>query len=183
MAILTPFPVTMSNNTGKNCLKKRLNDSPKAVSYPTMNILRTPLLLIASFGLTLNACAAEEGWLTDLDAGLKAAAEAKKHVMVEFTGSDWCPPCMKMHKEIFSQEDFVKKASEKFILVKLDFPNKKEQSEEEKKANQAAAEKFGIKGFPTVLILDSEGKEVDKQVGYSGAGLDGFLEWLMSKAE
>jgi thioredoxin-related protein len=157
-----------------------------------MKLLHSPLILLATLGFSISACAAEEGlpkdppaeegWLTDLEAGQKAAAEAKKHVMVEFTGSDWCPPCMKMHKEIFSQEAFVKAASEKYILVKLDFPNKKELPEGEREKNEAAAKKFDVKGFPTVLLLDAEGKEVDRKVGYGGDGMEGFLKWLMSKA-
>jgi thioredoxin-related protein len=77
-------------------------------------------------------------------------------VLVEFTGSDWCPPCIAMRKNVFSKKEFVDAASKKFILVELDFPKgDKELSEK----NQPLAEKYRIEGFPTVILLDSEGKE------------------------
>jgi thiol:disulfide interchange protein len=97
-----------------------------------------------------------EGWTTDLEKAIKQAKEEKKNVLVEFTGSDWCPPCIAMRKNVFSKKEFVSEASKKYILVELDFPNGDKPTKER---NQPYAEKYKIEGFPTVVLLNSEGKE------------------------
>lgn len=111
---------------------------------------------------------AADNWLTDLP---KAQAQAKKEnkmVLIDFTGSDWCPPCKALKKDVFSSKEFISYAKDKFVLVEIDFPRSKPQSADLKKANEALQEKFKIEGFPTVVILDSTGKELKKEVGYSG---------------
>lgn len=117
------------------------------------------LLVSAAFaGITLVANAAD-GWMTDIDAALAKAKESKKSVMVEFTGSDWCPPCIMMGKEVFSKKEFVEKASKKFILVKIDIPNKDPKLKEQ---NSKVLEKYKVQGVPTVVLLNPEGKEFDR---------------------
>ena len=107
--------------------------------------------------LTASAFAATpEGWTTDLEKAFKQAKEEKKSVLVEFTGSDWCPPCIAMRKNVFSKKEFVDAASKKYILVELDFPNG---DKEVKEKNQPFAEKYKIEGFPTVILFNSDGKE------------------------
>ena len=76
-------------------------------------------------------------------------------MLVEFTGSDWCPPCIAMRKNVFSKPDFVAPASKKYILVELDFPNGDTAVKEK---NTPFAEKYKIEGFPTVILFTSEGK-------------------------
>ena len=117
------------------------------------------LLVSAAFaGITMVA-SAEDGWMTDIDAALVKAKEAKKSVMVEFTGSDWCPPCIMMGKEVFSKKEFVDKASKKFILVKIDIPNK---DPELKAKNSKVLEKYKVQGVPTVILFNPEGKEFER---------------------
>jgi len=96
------------------------------------------------------------GWSTDLEKAFEKAKAEKKSVLVEFTGSDWCPPCMAMRKNVFSKKEFVDAASKKFILVELDFPNG---DKEVKEKNAPYAEKYKIEGFPTVILFSAEGKE------------------------
>jgi thiol:disulfide interchange protein len=100
-----------------------------------------------------------EGWTTDLDKALEKAKAENKSVLVEFTGSDWCPPCMMMRKNVFSKKEFVDAASKKFILVELDFPKGEP---EVKKKNEPIAEKYKIEGFPTVILLSPDGKEFNR---------------------
>lgn len=117
-------------------------------------------LSIAALALAGSALAKpHEGWTTDFEAGLAQAKKENKAVLVEFTGSDWCPPCIMMRKNVFSKEAFVSKASEKFVLIELDFPNK---DKELKEKNQPYAEKYKIEGFPTVILMDAEGKEFSR---------------------
>ena len=110
-------------------------------------------------------CFAAEGWLTDMDAAKKEAAEQKKDLMIEFTGSDWCPPCMQLRANVFSKPDFQKEAQKNFVLLELDYPRSKEQSAEVKAANQKLAEQYGVTGFPTVVFADASGKPFGGFVG------------------
>jgi len=121
----------------------------------------TAALLLLAFQVT--ATAGGEGWMTDLEAAKAKAKKENKFVLIEFTGSGWCPPCKMMQKEVFSKSEFLTKAKEKFILVVVDIPHPKVEFKDEaaKKAGRAKAElmkKFGVTGVPTVILLDSEGK-------------------------
>lgn len=109
--------------------------------------------------LTASAFASTpEGWSTDLEKAFAQAKAEKKSVLVEFTGSDWCPPCIAMRKNVFSTKEFVSAASKKYILVELDFPNG-DKVKVVKEKNTPYAEKYKIEGFPTVILFTPEGKE------------------------
>lgn len=113
-------------------------------------------LLMAATSLAL---AGGDGWVTDFEAAKKQAATENKSLIIEFTGSDWCPPCKMMQKNFFSKEDWVKKAKEDFILVYLDFPNDKTGMSEELLAQNARlADEYGITGYPTVIVASASGK-------------------------
>lgn len=122
---------------------------------------------------TLVACwaawqagAAEQAWLTDFS---KAQAQAKaehKLILMDFNGSDWCPPCKALKKNVFSSPEFLEYAKKNLVLVDVDFPRQKKLSPEQTEANEALSKKFAVEGFPTVVILDSTGKELKKDVGY-----------------
>ncbi len=116
-------------------------------------------------------------WQTDFNAAQKQAAAENKHVLVDFSGSDWCGWCIKLHKEVFSKEDFISYADENLVLVSVDFPNSTPQSAEQKAANKALAERYGIRGFPTVLILNPPG-EVVKRTGYQQGGPGPYVEMI-----
>lgn len=85
--------------------------------------------------------------------------------MIEFTGSDWCPPCMQLRANVFSKPDFQKEAQKNFVLVELDYPRGKEQSKEMKAANEKLAQQYGVRGFPTVVFADASGKPFGGFVG------------------
>jgi thioredoxin-related protein len=114
------------------------------------------------------AGAAEEQWLTDLSkAQAKAKAESKM-VLMDFTGSDWCPPCKALKKNVLSSPEFLNYAKKNLVLVEVDFPKSKPQTQELKKANQALQEKFNVEAYPTVIVLDRQGKQLSKKAGYGG---------------
>lgn len=135
--------------------------------------------MLSLFALTALAVSvhAEKIWETDLSAALKTAKAEKKLVLVDFTGSDWCPWCIKLHNEVFEKTDFTTYVKPKFVLVEIDFPRKATQSDEVKKANKALAAKYSIEGYPTVLVLDDSGKEL-KRLGYQPGGPKPFIEEL-----
>jgi thioredoxin-related protein len=116
-------------------------------------------------------------WATDLAAAQELAKKEKKYLLIDFTGSDWCGWCQKLDKEVFSQELFQSQAPKDFILVQLDFPKQTKQSEEVKKRNQALAQKYGVRGFPTIILSDAEGREFAK-TGYRPGGPKAYLENL-----
>jgi len=107
-------------------------------------------------------------WSTDLPKALEQAKAEKKSVLMDFTGSDWCPPCKALHKNVLVSKEFEDYAEKNLVLVMLDFPNSKPQSDELKKANAALAEKYAIEGYPTLILLNADGKQLKKDVGYSG---------------
>jgi thioredoxin-related protein len=121
-----------------------------------------------------------KGWSTDLEKAFKDAKEQNKPVLVEFTGSDWCPPCIQMRKNVFSKSEFVDAASKKFILVELDFPNG---DKETKKKNEPYAEKYNIEGFPTVILFDSKGKEFTRFFASEHPTVEAFLKHLDTSLE
>ena len=110
----------------------------------------------------------------------QAQAQAKaegKLLLLDFTGSDWCGWCKLMEKEIFSQPAFADYAGKKLVLVRLDFPRAKPISPEVREQNQTLAQKFGIRGFPTIVMLNGDGKPVG-ELGYVRGGPDAFISQL-----
>jgi thiol:disulfide interchange protein len=131
--------------------------------------------------LTASAFASTpEGWMDDLDKALEKAKTEKKSVLVEFTGSDWCPPCIAMRKNVFSKKEFVEGASKDFILVELDFPKG---DPDLKKRNEPLAKKYKIEGYPTVILLDSDGKEFSRFFASKYQETTDFLKHLKTQLE
>jgi len=110
--------------------------------------------------------AGEGEWLTDLAKAQEKAKAEKKMVLVDFTGSDWCPPCKALHSNVLTSEEFSKFAKDNLVLVEVDFPRSKPQSADQKKANKELAKQYEVKGYPTVIVFDSQGKQLSKKVGY-----------------
>ena len=139
--------------------------------------------LLVSWSLCFAAIAAFAGepvWLTDLDAAKAQGVKENKPVLVDFTGSDWCPPCKQLHKVVFESAEFAAVAS-KYVLVELDYPKSKPQAPELKAKNAALSKQFGITGFPTVLLLDAKTGEVfGKTVGFGGQSAKDYLDKLAS---
>ena len=125
---------------------------------------------------------ASSGWSTNLPDALKKAAKEKKYVLMDFTGSDWCPWCVKLDKEVFSKKEFKKYAKDNLVLVLVDFPRHKKIATKQKAANYALAEKYKVQGFPTVLLLDSKGKVV-LRTGYKSGGPEKYVKQLQEAIE
>ncbi|HTI98238.1 MAG TPA: thioredoxin family protein [Dongiaceae bacterium] len=131
-------------------------------------------------GCSLHASYGPEGestWLTDLPQAQAQAKAEHKMVLLDFTGSDWCPWCIRLHKEIFSRQAFADYAKTNLVLVEVDFPHNKPQNDALKKANQALADRFQIEGYPTVIVLNADGKQVG-QLGYQSGGPQPFIAEL-----
>src|SRR5262245_31216292 len=103
------------------------------------------------------AAAAPGLWLEDFEAAKAKAAKEGKDLLIDFTGSDWCVWCKTLRQEVFDQDEFKKKAPAKFILLELDFPNAKPQSDAVKAQNAKLQAQFNVGGFPSVILTDAKG--------------------------
>jgi thioredoxin-related protein len=143
---------------------------------------RLVLGLVTAIALAQASCAAERtteaSWLTDLSKAQQKAKQENKLVFVDFTGSDWCPPCKALHKNVLTSKEFIDFAKDNLVLVTVDFPNFKSLPPEQQKSNDALAEKFGIRVFPTVVVLDANGKKIEVEEGYEGATAKEFVASL-----
>ena len=126
----------------------------------------------------LQAPAADLNWGTDLSKALAQAKADRKMVLLDFTGSDWCGWCIKFEQDTLSTAKFADYAKSHLELVLVDFPNKKPQSDALKAANAALQTKYDVGGYPTFILLNAEGKEVGRQVGYLKGGPDAFTAKL-----
>ncbi|MEM6257362.1 MAG: thioredoxin family protein [Planctomycetota bacterium] len=143
---------------------------------PTTRLPFTAVLAAVCL-ITMPALAAKKGWTEDYDAAKTKAGEQSKDLLLEFTGSDWCPPCKKLNEMVFSHDSFASGAGEHFVLVKLDFPRSKEQSADLKKQNRELQQKYGIRGYPTVMLTDAEGRPY-AQTGFRQGGPEDYIAHL-----
>jgi thioredoxin-related protein len=115
-----------------------------------------------------------EGWTTDFEAAKKMAAEKKLPILAEFSGSDWCVPCIKLKREVFSSQEFKDYAKDNLVLFVADFPHKTKLDEKTAKQNDDLSKKYKIEVFPTVLLTDAEGK-VFATTGYEKGGAAAYI--------
>ena len=137
--------------------------------------------ILASAALMATPCQAAGPWLTDLEQAKAQAAAEGKDLLLEFTGSDWCPPCIELEEKVFSQKVFLEAASKAFVLVKLDNPRDSSKQTDEERAQYACLEKrYAVTGVPTVILADAKGKPYHRGVGYSGAAAKDYVGQLMT---
>ena len=117
----------------------------------------------------------ELSWGTDLPGALNQAQSENKLVLLDFTGSDWCPWCIKFDHDVLATEIFSAYADQRLELVKLDFPRHTPQPDDLKRVNAALARQFGVDGYPTYVLLDADGRELGRQVGYREGGPNAFI--------
>ena len=117
-----------------------------------------------------------------LQSELKQAKDERKHVLLLFTGSDWCVWCVKMDQEVLDTPTFKAYADEALVVVEADFPNDKAgQSEDLQARNRKLKNAFSVNSFQTRLFLDSTGKVVEYQEGYQEGGAEAYVARLRQK--
>lgn len=125
------------------------------------------MIHLKSFGAALGAAVcmvspawAAEGWGTDFNQGLATAAAEGRTALVEFTGSDWCPPCMFIRSKVFTSPAFKEFAEKnKLVLVELDFPRDETKVAPEVRAErEGIAQRYHVESFPTLMLMDGEGR-------------------------
>jgi len=114
---------------------------------------------------------------TDFKKASSVANASGKYILLDFSGSDWCGWCIKLEKEVFSQDAFKNFARKNLVCVLVDFPRRIEQTREQKQQNWNLAAKYGIKGYPTIIILSADGELVSK-TGYLQGGPEKYVQHL-----
>lgn len=142
-------------------------------------MLRSLAAMVAATGFAL---AGEATWLDNYETAVEQAKKEDKPILVDFTGSDWCGWCVRLHKEVFSQKAFQEYAEKHLVLLELDFPKKKKLSEELTKQNKDLAKKYEVRGYPTILLIDAEG-EVLGRTGYKEGGPEAYVAHLKQLLE
>lgn len=132
---------------------------------------------LAVLSLATAVAGAAEGWGDNYEKAVAQAKAEKKMVLMDFTGSDWCGWCIKLDKEVFSQKEFKDYAKENLVLMEVDFPNSKPQSDALKTQNKKLQAEHKIEGFPTIVVLNAEGKKVG-ELGYMKGGPKAFIAKL-----
>lgn len=138
---------------------------------------------LSALALAAAVCSAPavagEDWYGDFDVAVEAAKKSGKDLFVDFTGSDWCHWCIKLHEEVLGFDEFVTAAQEDYILVSLDFPRGKGAKAKvpNPKRNEALSQKYDIRGFPTVLLMDVDGI-VFGRTGYQKGGVENYLKHM-----
>lgn len=120
---------------------------------------------------------AGSGWLDDYEKAKEQAKAEGKPILIDFTGSDWCGWCVRLDNEVFSAREFKKYAKENLVLFEADFPKRKKISKKTQEQNQQLAEQFGVRGFPTIVLVDSNGEKI-AQTGYREGGAEKYVEHL-----
>ena len=133
------------------------------------------------FTLAGNAIA-EEGWLVSFEKAKEQAAKEGKPILMEFTGSDWCPPCKALHKNVLVKDVFKKEMPKHFVLLKLDNPrDKSKQTPEEIEQYKKLSKEYKITGVPSILLADTGGKVFYRTSGYGGQAAKIWVDDMVSK--
>jgi thioredoxin-related protein len=127
--------------------------------------------------LSIAVQAGQEEWLTDFRKAKEVAREKNVPILADFAGSDWCGWCIKLDNEVFSQDAFKAYATSNLVLFLADYPRSKKLPEQTVRQNKELAQQYHIEGFPTVLMLDANGKELAR-TGYRQGGSQAYLEHL-----
>lgn len=132
----------------------------------------TAVLMVAA----TSATAGDDNWVADFDKAVETAKKENKNLLVDFTGSDWCGWCIKLHDEVFKHEAFLTVAKKDFVLVALDFPKSEELKAKvpNPERNAELQTKYGVRGFPTILLMTADG-EVFGRTGYKPGGPEKYV--------
>ena len=139
-------------------------------------------ILLSLIVVLFNLGSTAQQWQSNLEQAKKMASKEDKQIILVFQGSDWCAPCMKLEREIWSSQEFIVYADKHFIMVKVDFPRKKKNqlSKEQETINNKLAEKFNPQGYFPMVVLLNKDEEVLGETGYKKMSPDEYIEHLKS---
>lgn len=117
-------------------------------------------------------------WHIDFEKAKEASQASGRPILMDFTGSDWCGWCIKLKDEVFNKAEFIDHASKQFVLMKVDFPRSRGQQDAATIAqNNALKDCYGVRGFPTIILVNTQGAEVAR-TGYQRGGPSNYIKHL-----
>jgi thioredoxin-related protein len=140
-------------------------------------MLRFALAVFASL-FVVTAALADPDWQTNYKKAQEEAKQSNRLLLVDFTGSDWCGYCILLDRQILSRPEFKDYAKKNLVLLEIDFPRAKPLPVETRKQNQELAQQYQIEGFPTIVVLNGDGKTIWRYDGYFSDGPDAFIAEL-----
>jgi thioredoxin-related protein len=143
--------------------------------------MRVILVILALCGAACRL-AAMDGWLTDFEEAKARAKKENKDILIDFTGSDWCAPCLRLKAEVFEKEPFKTEAPKHFVLVSLDFPREKVLPENLKKQNDELADQYAANTFPSIILIDNSERMYARR-GYEAGGSEKYMAMLAKMIE
>lgn len=133
-------------------------------------------VFVAALVATLHA---GPGWLTNPIEARNQARKENKTILVEFTGSDWCPPCKKLKANVLDTPTFAEFAKKKLVLLEVDFPKDKSKLTHAAHAENARLkQRFRVTSYPTVILLDKNSQELGRMVGFGGDSAEAYIQRL-----
>ncbi|MFG0318295.1 MAG: thioredoxin family protein [Planctomycetota bacterium JB042] len=148
-----------------------------------MRTVLRAMVCVTGLAAAVGSAGAAEGWLRDVEAAKARAKEEGKDLLLDFTGSDWCVWCLKLDGEVFQADPFPRRVVETFVPVTLDFPRDANRvTPEEKARNEEWQERLGVRGFPTVVLADADGRPYAR-TGYREGGPEEYLRHLAELVE
>jgi thioredoxin-related protein len=133
------------------------------------------ILITALFILTISLPSSAQDWGHNYNDAIIAAQKGHKYILVNFSGSDWCGPCIRLHKEVFVLEDFLQLANTKLVLLNADFPRykKNQLAPAQQKINDDLAERYNSRGiFPLTVLVDEKGNQIKSWEGFPVSAID-----------
>lgn len=115
--------------------------------------------------------------MTDFAAAQAEATASKRRLLVLFTGSDWCPPCMKFEANVAHAPEFLNLATTAFVLVKLDYPRNTPQSPAIRQRNEALLRQYGVNSYPTLMVISADGTKSTRVDTRSSRQADGIVDF------
>ncbi len=154
-----------------------IDPTGETVYYKSTRALR-PDVLKARLAAALPKPAYGGEWLEDYDKAKRIALAHQRPILLDFTGSDWCTWCKKLDAEVFAAPGFKKLAAAELVLMKVDLPRRKKLPDDVMKQNRELVKAFGVRGFPTMVLVDASGAEKGRLGGFPKGGLADVAKWI-----
>jgi len=159
-----------------------MNTTGQTFVIPFSKLSEADVAYIKSTTSKASAPKHKGGWLEDFESAKEIAASEDKPILMLFTGSDWCPYCVKLEKNVLKEKEFKSYADEELVLMMVDFPRRKKQKRSLAEANKKLNQQYGIRGYPTLVLVDEKGKALST-FGYGGQDAEKFVESLKTKVK
>lgn len=118
-------------------------------------------------------------WLNNYSEAVALSQSTSKPIVILFTGTGWCPACMRLEREVLTRPEFAQAIGQKFIFLKAEFPNYSENSVMAS-PYKPLLDRYGVKAFPTIVVINASGQELFR-VNYRAGGAQSYAQELLQK--